>query len=89
VKPRGSSIVTAAVIAIVSALLSSWVIFEIVAFMAVTQIPGKNVVWPKSELPENKIWFGLFWGLLIGVLGYPLWLRTGVIEWVPNLFGLG
>ena len=85
--PRKQSIITVLIIALITALFSSWVLIEIVLFFVVIQFARKGVLWPKTELPENTFWFGSFWGLLIGILGYPLWQQSGLINFVPKLIG--
>lgn len=85
--PRKLSIIAALIIALITALFSSWVLIEIVLFFVVVQFARKGVIWPKTDLPENTFWFGAFWGLVIGILGYPLWLQSGLINLVPQLIG--
>jgi len=53
----------------------------------VLSFAGRGVIWPKSNTPENSIWLGLFWGLTIGILSYPIWQQTGLIQVLPKLFG--
>ncbi|WP_293264948.1 hypothetical protein [Neptunomonas sp.] len=87
-KPRKQSVIAALGIALVIALFSSWVLIEIVLFFVVIQFARRGVIWPKLDLPENTVWFGLFWGLLVGILGYPLWFQSGFSNLIPKLFGL-
>ena len=86
-KPKGLSVLFAFITLAVAALFSSWLILEILILILVLSFVGRGVIWPKSNNPENSIWFGLFWGLTIGILGYPIWQQTGLIHVLPKLLG--
>jgi len=86
-KPKGLSILFAFITLVVAVLFSSWLIFEILILVLVFSFSGRGVIWPKSNNPENSMWFGLFWGLTIGTLGYPIWQQTGLILVLPKLLG--
>ncbi len=86
-KPKGLSILLAFIILALTALFSSWLILEIIILVLVLSFAGRGIIWPKIEHPENSIWFGLFWGLTIGIIGYPIWQQIGLIDILPNLLG--
>jgi hypothetical protein len=86
-KPQGSSILLALIFSVVAALFASWLIFEIILLVLVLSFAGRGIVWPKNEFPENPLWFGLFWGLTVGILGYPIWQELGLIQVIPKLLG--
>lgn len=86
-KPKGLSVLFAFITLAFTALFSSWLILEIVILVLVLSFAGRGVIWPKSNNAENSVWFGLFWGLTIGILGYPIWQQTGLIQVLPKLLG--
>lgn len=85
--PRKEPIVVACVVALVSILLSSWLLVETVLLIVVLSFAIRGVIWPSSKVKENPVWFGCFWGLLVGILGYPIWEASGIINLVPKLLG--
>jgi len=86
-KPKGLSVLLVFITLAITALFSSWLILEIIILVLVLSFSGRGVIWPKINQPENTIWFGLFWGLSIGILGYPIWQQTGLIAVLPKLLG--
>lgn len=86
-KPKGLSVLFTFITLVLTALFSSWLILEIIILVLVLSFSGHGVIWPKSNSSENSLWFGLFWGLTIGILSYPIWQQTGLIQIFPKLLG--
>jgi len=83
-KPKMLSVLICFIILTFTALFSNWLLFEIVALVLFLSWPNRGIVWPKQNIPESSVWFGIFWGLFLGILGYPLWQSTGLVHFVPR-----
>ncbi|WP_218395697.1 hypothetical protein [Alteromonas lipotrueae] len=81
-KPKRKSLFLALLSAIFFAMASGWLVFEVALLFSVG---GWFRIWPRGEHPESPYGFALFWGLMVGVLGYPLWQKTGISEIMPSL----
>ncbi|MBW2941755.1 hypothetical protein [Zhongshania aquimaris] len=87
VLPKRESIIIACLVALIGVLFSSWLLVEVVLLMVVLSFAIRGVIWPNDKVKEHPVWFGCFWGLLVGILGYPVWEATGIINLVPKILG--
>ncbi len=83
--PKKSSLIFTGVIFLLTGIFSNWLLFEIVLFVCALGVCVYGVIWPRKDLRENVVYFGYFWGMLLGLLAYPLWQATGVMQLLPLL----
>jgi len=86
-KPKGLSVILALTTLALTALFSSWLVLEIILLVLVLSFSGRGIIWPKNDTQENPIWFGLFWGLILGIFAYPIWQQSGLMQVLPKLLG--
>ena len=85
VKPQKQSIIAAAVIALLAFVIqhySAWGGYLLAMTFLLNMIVASLFFsfWPTRKKKENMIVFGLFWGLLVGLL-----LPFGILELISNL----
>jgi hypothetical protein len=87
VLPKKTSVIFTGIVLLLTGLFSSWLIIEIVLFVCALGFCIYGVIWPSKELKESAVYFGYFWGMLLGLLAYPVWQLSGIMQIIPSLLG--
>ena len=81
-KLKGLSVLLAFITLAFTLLFSSWLFLEIIVLVLVLSFAGRGVIWPKDNVPESPLWFGLFWGLI----NWYLRLSNMATDWFNSAF---